>query len=355
MKVLVLTPRVHTLEWALLWGERPDQTLVGCKGSCRGEAEARAILADISRQLGTDVDAIAMRVPYGGPEFATSAIATPEVIEKLEAVESQAPLHLPLVVSLVRASWETFAETPVVLCFETGFFTALPMREQVYAVDEEATGMEGLRRYGYHGIYHHGACVHALSVRENRGRSPMAKVLSICLEPRPEMAGAIGTRAIYVTSGATPLEGLPGRTTCGEIDPSIVLTLAQDLKMGPEEIDAVLSRDSGLSGLVGKRVTLEEVFTVERPNHKLARDVMNYRMLMSAGAAVAVLGGLDVIVFSGRSAELGHIIGPWLLEHLHLRGTRANRAATYDIFTTPLERLMADTAVAATLAPSPVN
>jgi acetate kinase len=350
-----LTPRVHTLEWALLWGERPEQTLVGCKGSCRGEAEARTILGDIALQFALDLDAIAMRVPYGGPEFATSAIATPEVIGKLEALQSQAPLHLPLVVSLVRAAWETFQGTPVVLCFETGFFTALPLREQVYAVDEEATGMEGLRRYGYHGIYHHGACVQALSLRQERGRNPMPKVLSICLEPRPEIAGAIGTRAVYITSGATPLEGLPGRTTCGEIDPSIVLTLAEDLKMGPEEIDAVLSRDSGITGLVGHRVTLEDVYTVDNPDYKLARDVMNYRMLMSAGAAIAVLGGVDVIVFSGRSAELGHIIGPWLLEHLHLRGTPANRPVTYDIFTTPLERLMADTAIAATMAPSPAN
>ena len=59
-----------------------------------------------------------------------------------------------------------------------------------------------------------------------------------------------------VTSGATPLEGLPGHTTCGELDPSIVLTLADKLHWGPEQINGVLTMESGLLGLTGSPMTM---------------------------------------------------------------------------------------------------
>lgn len=342
MNVLVLKPRMRTLDWALIAGEQRRETLAGREAGCRGESEARMALKRVARELGTTPDMIAIRVPFGGPEFREPVIATAEQLNKLEGLVKQAPLHLPMVVAVVRAAWATFGETPIVLCFETAFFTELPERERLYALDEEATGVEGLRRYGYHGIYHEAACRHAVRTLGTRAGEQMPRILSVCLEPRVEIAAAIGTRAVSVTSGATPLEGLPGLTTCGDIDPSIVLTLAEELKMGSEEIDAVLSRESGLAGLAGSGTTLEEVFTSTDPKYTLAREVMYYRILMAAGSAAAALGGLDTIVFSGRSASLGSIIGRRLITDINLAG----RGIASEIFREPLTRLMAETAVA---------
>ena len=75
-----------------------------------------------------------------------------------------------------------------------------------------------------------------------------ARIISICLEPQPEVAAVKGLRALMVTSGATPLEGIPGHTTCGQIDPSIVLTLSESAGWGPEKINTELTKQSGLLG-----------------------------------------------------------------------------------------------------------
>ncbi len=357
MDVLVLKPGANRVDWTLFESGRTRAAQAGRAGGTRGETAARAALSAIAAQVGPDAfDAIGVRMPFGGTEFHAAVVATEEVLRRLDAQASEAPLHLPPALALVRAARRMFHEIPVVLCFETAFFARLPLRERLYALDAAAAGVAGLRRYGYHGLYHEAACRHAakaLGARRGEGAAP--KVLSVCLEPRPEIAAALGTRAVTVTGGATPLEGLPGRTTCGEIDPSIVLTLAEDLELGAEEIDALLTRESGLAGLVGEPATLEDVFGSDDPKYALARDVMRYRMLLAAGAAVAALGGLDAIVFSGRSAKLGRVIGPWLVARLKLRGIPSERRIACEIFTEPLERLIADATEAAARAESPAT
>ena len=367
MNILVLKPRPHQLDWTLFTDGRRSAVISGHAGGCRGAAESRETfhkvidLAVASAGESATLDAVAVRLPFGGPEFTGPVIATADVLARLDAIADDAPLHLPPALALIRAVRDMRPDLCVVLLFETSFFADLPVRERLYALEDKVGG-EGLRRYGFHGVYHEAACRHASrEMREWHGSaspcvagfaeqgSSAPKVLSVCLEPRPEIAGAIGTRAVTATSGATPLEGLPGRTSCGEIDPSIVLTLAEELKLGAEEIDALLTRESGLLGLVGSPATLEDVFISDDPVFALARDVMRYRMLLAAGGAVSALGGLDAIVFSGRSAKLGRVIGPWLIERLKLRGAPAGKRIECLIFTEPLDRLIADTASAVVL------
>jgi acetate kinase len=148
-----------------------------------------------------------------------------------------------------------------------------------------------------------------------------------------------------VTSGVTPLEGIPGETTCGELDPGVILALGRTMKWGPEQINEVLTHQSGLRGLVGWPVTLEEVFRSTSDDVKLARQVMEYRILQSCGAAVAAMGGVDVIVFSGRYAGLADILAPLLESRLKPRGP--DRAPPTSVcFGESIDRIMADTAIA---------
>jgi acetate kinase len=150
-----------------------------------------------------------------------------------------------------------------------------------------------------------------------------------------------------VTGGATPLEGLPGLTTCGEIDPALVLTLGDRLGWGPEQVDRLLSRESGLLGLAGRPVTLDEVFFQDQPDLRLAREVMTYRILLACGAAVAALGGLDALVFSGRFARAGEVLGPVLVERLLPRRPEQSRGISTEFFHESLARVVADEAIRA--------
>ncbi len=169
--------------------------------------------------------------------------------------------------------------------------------------------------------------------------------MSLCLENQPEAAAIIGNRPVMVTSGATPLEGLPGLTSCGELDGGIVIALAQK-KLLPEQINHLLTQESGLVGLVGRKTSWREVFHSEEPEAKLAREVVQYRMLQVAGAAAAAMGGLDVIIFSGRWAALASVLGPYLTWRLPAGSPPFGCRATWRRLRTPLNRIIADVAMA---------
>ncbi len=354
MKILVLGLSRRKLKFHLFRGtaDRPlrsgslellptaeDRTgLVPCLEKLRGEP--------LSGLGGEPVDGVAVLIRYGGDRFRGPELAGPEVLARLESLAPQAPLHVPSAAALVRAAGEVFSPTPVVLVCETAFFAALPAREYSYALESGMMQALGLRRFGHHGLYHEAACRLAADQRRQAGAGSPGRFLSICLEPRPEVAAVLGHLPLMVTGGATPFEGLPGETSCGEIDPSLVIALAERLGWGPEQIDDTLTRRSGLLGLTGAPVRLDEVFFSGEPNLAHAAELLRYRMLQACGAGIAALGGLDAIVFSGRYAALGELLGPWLRERICAQHPSGAKILSLERLNHRLERIAADRAVA---------
>lgn len=313
MNILVLEPTPRHLAYA--WHTTPvaQPLAVGHIDNCRGPEGARAALDTVCGTFERDrrrstPDLIAVRVVHGGEVFPEHVIATPEAVSRLASLVTEAPLHLPPAVSLAEACLERFRDTPTVLVFETAFFVGLPARERVYALDPDAAA--GARRYGFHGVFHEAACAQ-VARRRRRADTPL-RVLSVCLAPRPELAAVIGRRPVMVTGGATPMEGLPGETSCGEIDPGLIAVLARKLRWSPEQIDGVLAHESGFLGLLGRPATLPDVLESTSRDGTLARDVFLHRLLLAAGAGVAAMGGVDAMVFCGPYARMGEALGRWL-------------------------------------------
>jgi hypothetical protein len=84
----------------------------------------------------------------------------------------------------------------------------------------------------------------------------------------------------------------------------------------------MLTQESGLRGLLGKPASLSDVFHDGGAESQRARRIIEYRILLACGAGIAALGGLDAIVFSGRHAALGELLGPSLSGNLRLEGGR---------------------------------
>ena len=84
------------------------------------------------------------------------------------------------------------------------------------------------------------------------------------------------------------------------------------------------------------------------PGLEEVREIIRYRLLLACGAGIAAMSGLDGIVFSGRYAELGRQLGPWLASSIRLKGDSAN-PVPWECFRTPLSRLVADAAITAVL------
>jgi acetate kinase len=323
----------------------------GLGGQPTGTDEPAGQKAQISKPtkvLAPDV--IALRGVFGGVEFKAPTVVTPAVLRQLEKLVPYAPLHIPALLVLIRACQRAYPGRPVVLIFETAFFVGLPEREYLYALDASLTKTTGVRKFGYHGVLHAAACDYVGLKRREMGLDGPGRILSICLEPRPEACAVLGQKPLLVTSGATPLEGLPGQTTSGELDPSIILMLAQKKGWGPEQINEQLTQHSGWLGLVGRLTTLAEIFASHRPECQLAREVIQYRLLQVCGAGMAALGGLDSLVFSGRSSGVGVALGLWLKKKLDFQQLDRRNPITIEICPDSVERVLAETACATVLA-----
>jgi acetate kinase len=345
MNILVLEPTPRHLTYS--WHNTPlgQPSAIGHVDNSRGPDGSRAALEAVCGAFERDrrrstPGLIAVRVVHGGEVFPEHTIATPEALDRLASVLPEAPLHLPPVLSLVEACADRFEGVPIALVFQTAFFVGLPARERVYALEPGAA--EGARRYGFHGILHEAACLQVARRRPRDGGPP--RVLSICLARRPELAAVIGTRPVMVTGGATPLEGLPGETSCGEIDPGLIAVLARRLRWSPEQIDGALARESGLSGLLGRPATLPEVLESTSGDGLLAREVFLHRLLLSAGAGVAAMSGVDAVIFCGPYAHLGESLSPWLSD---LCARWRTGPVSVEIFGLPLSQAVAEAALRA--------
>lgn len=258
---------------------------------------------------------VAIRVLYGGERFRKPALYDRSILPALEELVPDSPLHIPPAIRLIKTLERAVPVPDMLLLFETAFFVDLPIQERTYALDIESAeisdgALDGIRRFGYHGLYHEAAYR-----RISRQYKEAARVISICLEPVPEVVGIYDGRPVYVSGGSTPMEGIPGNTTCGEIDPGIVLLIEEKKKLGPETINEMLTRNSGLTAVAGQQVTIEDIFEDEE-KYKAARDLLEYRVLLSCGAAIALMGGYDAMVFSGKYGHAAEKLSKWLTARL---------------------------------------
>lgn len=342
MNALVLLPSNPGLRFACVSSQCPPG--LGAQGTAPTLSRIGAAIA--TDPAGAGVDLLVIRSLFGGEEFPVSTLVDPGTLDRLARLTPAAPLQVEATRALIAEAAAVFPKVPVALAFETSFFARLPARETAYALP----GMiaPGTRRWGYHGLFHEAAADYALS---SCALNPAtARILSLCLEPNIELAAIRGRTPRMVTGGSTPLEGLPGERSCGDIDPSIPLALAADPAVGPEQVNLWLTRESGFTGMLGKPTTLGQVLRGKGARITRARELLLYRILLAAGSAVAALEGVDLVVFSGRYAGDAEVIADFLLPKLERAMDRPLLSLPSRVYEAPIHRIVAEAGFSAWLA-----
>jgi acetate kinase len=191
-----------------------------------------------------------------------------------------------------RARWPAAVH---IACFDTAFHATMPAAARTYALPQRWRAR--VRAFGFHGLAHAWASGQARTAVPNAERMLIAH-----LGGGASLCAVRAGRSIATTTGFTPLDGLVMATRAGAIDPGALLWMADH---SDENLEHVLDRESGLLGLCGT-TDMREIQT--RWNHgdaevRLALEVWLHRFLRQAGGMIAVLGGLDVVVFSGGVGE----------------------------------------------------
>ncbi|HPA00749.1 MAG TPA: acetate/propionate family kinase [Chiayiivirga sp.] len=259
-----------------------------------------------ARLAGRTVAAVVHRVVHGGGKYHAPTRVDAALIAELRDLIPLAPLHQPFPLKAMSLLLGRHPEVPQVACFDTGFHHDLPAVEQMLPLPREVGWDRGLRRYGFHGLSYE-YMSHVLPERHGdlaRGRTVVAHLGS-----GASLCAMRGLKSVATTMGFSALDGLMMGTRTGAIDPGAILYLMEIEKLSLEEVGHLLYHRSGLLGVSGisaePRVLVRHEDdpgeTGERARHALALYVR--RIVREIGALVAVLGGLDLLVFTAGVGE----------------------------------------------------
>lgn len=247
-----------------------------------------------------DLSVIAHRVPHGGERFGKPMAIDDVLLDGIRQELGVGGEEARASLKGIEACQAVAPGVEQVAVFETAFFQAVPAHAYVYALPYELYRRDGLRRYGSNGVAHRQA---ALLAAAHLGRSlEEVRVVSCCLATEPSVCAVAGGRAVDVTAGMTPRGGLPGLTGPGDLDPEVVLRLCRSEGASPGALESLLTQSSGLRGLSGIGGGLDELAAAaEEGNARaaLGLDVMAHAIKKAIGASIAVLGGVDALVFTG--------------------------------------------------------
>ncbi|MDE6805995.1 MAG: acetate/propionate family kinase, partial [Muribaculaceae bacterium] len=162
----------------------------------------------------------------------------------------------------------------------------------------------GVRRYGFHGTSHRYVSRRAC---EFLGLPYEKQRIITCHIGNGASITAIKDGISVDTSmGLTPTEGLMMGTRVGDVDPGALVYLMKRLNLDADGLMDLINKKSGVAGVSEISSDMRDIEdAVARGEEKaiLALDMYEYRILKYIGAYTAVLGGVDIIVFTGGVGE----------------------------------------------------
>ena len=251
-----------------------------------------------------EIEAVGHRVVHGMEYFNKSVLITPEVIERVKECYPVAPLHNPANITGIEAVTELMPQTPQVAVFDTAFHQTMPAKAYMYALPYEDYEKFGVRRYGFHGTSHryvsHRVC-EFLGVPYDKQR-----IITCHIGNGGSVTAIKDGKSVDTSMGLTPTEGLMMGTRVGDVDPGALVYLMQRLNLDADGLLKLINKESGVAGVSGISNDMRDIeAAIEKGDEraKLALDMYEYRLLKYIGAYTAVLGGVDIIVFTGGVGE----------------------------------------------------
>nr|WP_269142552.1 acetate/propionate family kinase [Acetobacter garciniae] len=247
-----------------------------------------------------DIRAVGHRVVHGGPDFARPVLIDDATLMRLEDLTPLAPMHQPACLAPVHALRRARPALPQVACFDTAFHRTMPAVAQMLPLPHRY-GAKGIRRYGFHGLsYEH----IARSLNQPDRDWPGARIVAAHIGNGASLCALHHGVSMDTTMGFSVLDGLVMGTRSGTIDPGVLLYMLNEERLTPTEVEDILYHRAGLLGVSGRSGDMRVLRAhMHDPAVRMALDLAVYRFAQQVGAMVAVLDGVDGIVFTGGIGE----------------------------------------------------
>ena len=273
--------------------------LVQREGILESQSDALSALgAAVQEHIHAVPVAVGHRIVHGGPNLRTHQLITPQVLDQLRSATHFAPLHIPQALLLIASAQSIFPSAAHFACFDDAFHRTVPEVASHLPLPQRYYDA-GIRRYGFHGLSYE-------SLVHHFGEQLPQRVIFAHLGNGASLCALRNGVSIDTTMGLTPTGGIPMGTRSGDLDPGVFLYLLRNEKFSADDLEDLLNHQSGLfalsSGESDVRV-LEERARSNDLHASLALNIFALSVRKVIGAYIALLGGVDLLVFTGGIGE----------------------------------------------------
>ena len=251
-----------------------------------------------------EIEAIGHRLVHGGEKISESVLIDEKVEEVLKEYTDLAPLHNPACILGIEACKNVMLGKPMVGVFDTAFHQSIPKEKYIYPIPYEYYKKYGIRKYGFHGTSHMYVS-QKLAEIEGKDIKDM-KIVTCHLGQGSSICAVNGGISIDTSMGLTPLGGIPMVTRSGDLDPSILLYLMKKEKLTAEQMENILNKQSGVSGISGLAPdfrVIEQAANDGDEKAEIAMENFKYAVASYIAKYAVAMNGVDYIIFTGGVGE----------------------------------------------------
>lgn len=251
-----------------------------------------------------EIKAVGHRVAHGGENFKESVLIDNDVKRDIENCAELAPLHNPAHLKGILSCEKLLPGIPQVAVFDTSFHQTMPDYAFMYAIPYEYYEKYRIRKYGFHGTSHR--FVAEKACRMLNMDLLKSKIITCHLGNGASITAIENGRSIDTSMGFTPVDGLIMGTRTGEIDPGVLLYLADKEELSVSGVNNMINKKSGVAGISQLSSDMRDLETAANegnPKALLALNMYAYKIKKFIGAYIAALNGLDLLIFTAGVGE----------------------------------------------------
>ena len=283
------------------------------------------ILVDPEYGVLKDLDelyATGHRIVHGGEKFTKSVLVTPDVLKGIEEVIPLAPLHNPANLQGLKAVMEVLPGKPNVVVFDTAFHQTMPPKAYIYGIPYEHYEKNRVRRYGFHGTSHGYVARRAAEILGRDIKD--LKIVTCHLGNGSSITAVKDGMSVGTSFGYGTAEGVLMGTRCGDIDPSVMIYLMEQLGT-PQKVSDEVHKKGGLLGVSGISSDLRDVEEAAEKGCERARlawDILVDGVKKYIAGFAAKMGGVDVVVFTAGIGENGITFRKAVCDNMEFMGIK---------------------------------
>jgi len=254
-----------------------------------------------------EIKAVGHRVVNGGENYKESVLIDNDVKRHIELCSDLAPLHNPANLKGILSVEKLIPGVPQVAVFDTSFHQTMPDYAYMYALPYEYYEKYKIRKYGYHGTSHKFVALKAAGIL--RKDVNKIKIITCHLGNGASITAIQNGRSIDTSMGFTPVDGLIMGTRTGEIDPGVLIYIADKEHLNVTGVNNLINKKSGVAGISQLSSDMRDLeLAAAEGNEKalLALNMYAYKVKKFIGSYIAALNGVDLLVFTGGVGENDH-------------------------------------------------